>query len=92
MLKEVDSSKVIADKDYDTNALLTLIEKQNSVAIIPPKKNRKIRREYDAHIYKERHLIECFLGKIKHFRRVFSRFDKTANVFMGFLYFVDSIF
>ncbi len=88
LLEEVRNATVIADKGYDSNALLEAIDKQNSIAVIPPKKNRKIQREYDAHIYKERHLIECFFGKIKHFRRVFSRFDKTANVFIGFLNFV----
>ncbi|NUX01517.1 transposase [Wolbachia endosymbiont of Madathamugadia hiepei] len=49
-----------------------------------------MKRDYDKHLYKERHLIECFFGKIKNFRGVFSRFDKTAEVFMGFLNFVGS--
>jgi transposase len=88
LLEEIKNSTVIADKGYDSNALLEAIDNQNSVAVIPPKKNRKIQRKYDVYIYKERHLIECFFGKIKHFRRVFSRFDKTANVFLGFLNFV----
>lgn len=88
LLDGVTNSTVIADKGYDSNHLLELIARGNSTAVIPPKKNRKVQREYDVHIYKERHLIECFFGKIKHFRRVFSRFDKTANVFLGFLNFV----
>ena len=44
--------------------------------MIPPRKNRKEPREYDLHLYKERHLIECFFNKIKHYRRLFSRFEK----------------
>lgn len=88
LLEGVENTKVIADKGYDSNALLQTIKKQNSVAVIPPKKNRKVQRSYETHAYKERHLIECFFGKMKHFRRVFSRFDKTANVFLGFLNFV----
>ena len=52
-LEEVRNSTVIADKGYDSNALLEAIDQQNSMAVIPPKKNRKIQREYDAHIYKE---------------------------------------
>ncbi|MBK2357824.1 transposase, partial [Francisella hispaniensis] len=39
----------------------------------------------DWHIYKERHLIENFFSKIKHFRRIFSRFDKTCSAFLGFI-------
>jgi transposase len=69
---------------YDVNSLITAIEQQKSIAVIPPKKNRKAQREYDKHTYKENHLIECFFGKIKHYRRIFSRFDKSVSVFMGF--------
>ncbi len=58
---------------------------------LSPKRNRKVQRHYDEHIYKERHLIECFFGKIKNFRRIFSRFDKTAEVFMGFLNFTHMV-
>jgi transposase len=89
LIQNFNNSIVIADKGYDSNALIEAIEKNGSSQVIPPKKNRKIQREYDSHVYKERHLIECFFGKIKHFRRVFSRFDKTANIFMGFLHFVS---
>lgn len=46
-------------------------------------------RTYDKVIYQERHLIECFFGKIKHYRRVFSRFDKKARNFLSFLHFVS---
>jgi transposase len=62
---------VIADKAYDSNALIELIEGNNSVPVIPPKKNRKTQRGYDSHVYKERHLIECFFGKIKHLGEYF---------------------
>ena len=88
LIEDFKSAMVIADKEYDSNALVQVIEERRSVAVIPPKKNRQIQREYDMHVYKERHLIECFFGKIKHFRRVFSRFDKTARAFMGFLNFI----
>ena len=91
LITNITNSIVIADKGYDANSLITVIEEQKSTAVIPAKKNRKARREYDSHIYKERHLIECFFGKIKHFRRIFSRFDKTAVAFMGFLNFVATL-
>jgi transposase len=91
LLENVANTVVVADKGYDSNALIEAIEKQKSVAVIPSKKNRRVQRAYDTHLYKERHLIECFFGKIKHFRRIFSRFDKTAQVFMGFLNFVGTL-
>lgn len=88
LIKDIKNTMVLADKVYDSNALIESIEKNDSISVIPPKKNRKILREYDEHVYKERHLIECFFGKIQHFRRVFSRFDKAAQSFLGFLNFV----
>lgn len=45
----------------------------------------EISRDYDGHVYKERHLIECFFNKIKQFRRVFSHFEKKTSSFMAFL-------
>jgi transposase len=59
--------------------------------VIPPRSNRKEPRDYDQHRYRERHLIECFMGKIKHFRRIFSRFDKLDRSFLGFLGFVAAL-
>ena len=82
---------VIADKAYDANDTIQAIENQGAVPVIPPKANRKNRRACDFALYKERHLVECFIGKIKHFRRMFSRFDKLQNRFLSFLQFVSTI-
>ena len=49
------------------------------------------RLQYDEHLYRERHLIECFINKIKHYRRVFSRFDKLSKNYLGFLSFVSAL-
>ena len=48
-------------------------------------------RRIDEHLYKERHLVECCIGKLKHFRRVFSRFDKLAKNYLSFVYFASTI-
>lgn len=53
--------------------------------VIPPKRNRKVQRPYDAHLYKERHIIERFICKLKQFRRVATRYDKLLANFMGFV-------
>ena len=47
-----------------------------AVSVIPPRANRRESRPYDVQLYKEKHLVECFINKIKHYRRIFSRFDK----------------
>jgi transposase len=53
---------VLADKGYDSNAFIQLIESQGSQAVIPPRRNRKEQRDYDKEVYKERNLVErCFL-------------------------------
>lgn len=88
LMADFVSSTVIADKGYDCNTFIASLESSGSQVVIPPRSNRKVQREYDTYLYKERHLIECFFGKIKHFRRIFSRFDKSAYTFLAFLHFV----
>jgi transposase len=75
---------VIADKGYDSSAFVENLENKGYEIVIPPKSNSKVQREYDKHTYKERHLIECFFGKIKHFRRIFSRFESPSHLFSFF--------
>ncbi len=82
---------IIADKGYDANAFILLVKKRNSEAVIPSKVNRKVQRTIDTELYKERHLIECCIGKLKHFRRVFSRFDKLAKNYLSFVQFASTI-
>lgn len=91
LLKGRRCDYVIADKGYDSDTLLELIESLGAIPVIPARKNRTQPRHYDAHLYKERHLIECFINKIKWYRRIFSRFDKLAVHFLGFLAFVASL-
>lgn len=91
LIEGFENSNVIADKGYDSETFIEQIEKQRCTPVIPPRSNRKDPREYDQHLYKERHLVECFFNKIKHFRRVFSRFDKKASSFMGFLAYASII-
>lgn len=85
------SEYVIADTAYDAQAFLAEIEDCGAIAVIPPRKNRREGRDYDKHLYKERHLIECLIGKIKHYRRIFSRFEKMASRYLGFLSFVGAL-
>ena len=82
---------VIADKGYDSDKFVLLLKKRETQIVIPSKANRKEQREIDEHLYKERHLIECCIGKLKHFRRVFSRFDKLAKNYLSFVQFASTI-
>jgi transposase len=91
MLADLDFDFVIADRSYGAKAFLDEIVASGAEPVIPPKKNAKDPHPYDEWRYRERHLIECFMGKIKHFRRVFSRFDKLAIRYLGFLQFVSAL-
>ena len=75
----------IGDKGYDADSLLEKIAGQGSQIVIPPKRNRKTQRAYDKNLYKQRNLIERFFNKLKHFRRVATRYDKLLANFMGFV-------
>jgi len=73
--------KVLADKGYDSDKFREVIASQGAEAVIPPKRSRKEPIPYDKDVYKERNLVECFFNKIKNFRRIATRYDKTALSF-----------
>ncbi len=91
LLENLFPDYVIADKGYDADNFVLLLRKKDIEVIIPSKINRKIQRIIDTDLYKERHLIECCIGKLKHFRRVFSRFDKLAKNYLSFVQFASTI-
>jgi putative transposase len=77
---------VIADKAYDSDAVVDAAKRQGAEAVIPSKKNRKVPREYDKHLYKERKKVEWFINLLKQYRRVATRYEKTARNFLGFVH------
>ena len=91
LLTDLEAAHVIGDQGYDSADFLQCILSMGAVAVIPPRSNRKTPRAYDEYLYRERHLVECFINKIKHFRHVFSRFDKLSIRFLGFLSFVGAL-
>ena len=76
---------VIGDKGYDSDALRGQIEDAGVEPIIPFRRCRNIRPEIDRNRYKERNIVERFIGKLKENRRVATRYDKKATHFAGFL-------
>lgn len=91
LVAELDFERLIADRSYDAQEFIQVIHEVEAEVVIPPRQNRKESREYDKHWYKERHLAECFINKIKHYRRIFSRFEKLASRYLGFLNFVGAL-
>ncbi len=72
----------LADKAYDIDALRSRLEEDGVKPVIPSKINRKEIKDHDPHIYKERNIVERFFQKIKRFRRIATRFDKTARMYL----------
>ena len=62
---------VIADQGYDAQQFIEYLTGAGMVTVVPARANRKEPREYDTHLYRERHVVECCIGKIKRYRRVF---------------------
>lgn len=84
-------ANVLGDKAYGTAEIREYIVSRGASYTIPPKSNTKNPWSCDWWVYKERHLVECFFNKIKHFRRVATRYDKLASSFLAFVY-VGAIF
>ncbi len=74
---------VLADKAYDADRMRSLIEEQGATPNIPPKSNRRWKPCFSKRLYRERNLIERFSSKLKHFRRVATRYDKLAANFLA---------
>lgn len=85
LIEGFDAGATIADKGYDADHLVDGIAEAGIDVVIPPKRNRKVLRPYDAGLYKERNKIERFFNKLKQFRRVATRYDKLLANFMGFV-------
>jgi transposase len=77
---------LIADSAYDSDDFRARVAKQGSIAVIPSHPSRAQAIAHDKHLYKERHVIECFINKIKHFRRIASRYEKTARNFLALIH------
>jgi transposase len=91
LLEGFDFAGVMADRGYDADDILDFIAQNEAEAVIPAKKNRVVQRETDWHTYKDRHLVECFMNKIKQYRRIFSRFEKYASRYKSFLSFASAL-
>ncbi len=76
---------MLGDKGYDADVILNDLQAKGIAAVIPPKRNRKVQPVIDGHIYALRNLVERCFSKLKHSRRLATRYDKTATSFLGFV-------
>ena len=85
LIEGLSPGHVLADKAYDADPFHDAVLEVGAIPVIPPKRNRRHQHHYDKEIYKERNRIERFFNKLKHFRRVATRYDKLLVNFMGFV-------
>lgn len=92
MLPHTKGEVVIADKAYDAQQRVVepLLRAGKSV-VIPCQRTRKHQRDYDRHMYKARHLIENFFARLKQYRAISTRYDKTCIAFLGAIHLAAAI-
>ena len=79
LMADLPAKVVMADTAYDSDALRQAIARKGAIAVIPNNPSRASKHPLDKHLYAQRHLIECCFAKLKQFRRVATRFEKTAR-------------
>lgn len=82
---------VLADRGYDSGNLVLRIEALDAEAVIPSRKNRKAPREHDAELYRERNKVERLIGRLKQYRRVATRYEKTARNYLAMVHLACSL-
>ncbi len=83
LMEGLDIQGLLADRGYDTNAILQYTLEHDIVAVIPPKRNRRVQRDYDKELYKLRHLVENAFLHLKRWRGIATRYAKNASSFLA---------
>ena len=91
LLALVEPEALLGDKGYDADHFIDSLTARAISAIIPPKSNRKVKRDCDFALYRERNLVERFFCIIKHFRAIATRYEKTAQNFLAGLHLVCAL-
>ena len=83
LIEGLPAQAVLADAAYDSDHLRQLIAAKPALAVIPNNPSRASKHPLDTALYKERHLVECCIAKLKQFRRVATRYEKTARNYLA---------
>jgi transposase len=91
-LPQMQAATLLADKAFDADErVIEPLLAAGKIPVIPPKSNRKTQRPYDKELYKARHLIENFFCKLKQYRAIATRYDKTARNFLAGIHLAAAI-
>lgn len=83
LIEGLPAAAVMADAAYDSNRIRRAIALKGAVAVIPNNPSRATKYALDKHLYAQRHLVECCFSRLKQFRRVATRYEKTAANFLA---------
>ena len=83
LIEGIDADHLLADRGYDTNAIVNAALAAGMQVVIPPKKNRKVQHEYDEYRYKLRHLVENAFLHLKRWRGIATRYAKNISSFIA---------
>ena len=91
LLALVEPEALLADKGYDADHFVESLTARAIEVVIPPKSNRKVKRDCDFALYCERNIVERFFNTIKHYRAIATRYEKTAQNFLAGLHLVCAL-
>ena len=92
LLPQMQADALLADKAFDADErVIEPLLAAGKTIVIPPKSNRKVQRSYDKELYKARHLMENFFCKLKQYRAIATRYDKTARNFLASIYLAAAV-
>jgi transposase len=83
LMEGQSAQAVLADAAYDADHIRQAIAAKKAQAVIPNNPSRTKKHPFDRHLYNERHLVECCVSKLKQFRRVATRYEKTARNYLA---------
>ena len=83
LIEGIDAQNLLADRGYDTSEIVAFALSAGINVVIPPKKNRKVQREYDRYLYKIRHLVENAFLWLKRWRGIATRYAKNTSSFLS---------
>jgi len=83
LIEGIDADALLADKGYDTDAVVHAALSAGMEAVIPPRRSRKVQRGYDRHLYKRRHLVENAFLHLKRWRGIAKRYAKRSDSFLA---------
>lgn len=85
LLAGLTPGAVVADTAYDADHLVSRIALLGAEVVIPPSPSRSLKRGYDEGLYAERNQVERFFNRLKHYRRIATRYEKTARNYLAFV-------